>query len=110
LDGIEDVQAEHVSEPSVASHETDDEDDDSTFLEEDSTTDNEDEYEIESCDCDTESEGSFRDDDEEEPYAWATFHNTPVITTVMERMDGTFYELLAKHLNPRSMRRGCLRS
>lgn len=100
LDGIEDVQADHVSEPSVASHETDDEDDDSTFLEEDSTTDNEDEYEIESCDCDTESEGSFRDDDEEEPYAWATFHNTPVITTVMERLDGTFYELLAKHPEP----------
>lgn len=103
LDGVEDVEADHVSEPSSRSHETDAETEESTFVDDESSTDNEDEYEIESCDCESESDASsesFRDDDEEEPFAWATFHNVPVITTVMEKLDGTFYELLAKHPEP----------
>lgn len=102
LDGVDEVEADHVSEPSSRSHETDDESEDSTFLDGETSTTNEDEYEIESCDCseDSDSEASFRDDDEEEPFAWATFHNVPVITTVMEKLDGTFYELIARDPNP----------
>lgn len=100
LDGIEDVAADHVSEPSSRSHEEDAESEESSLVDEDDSTDDEDEYEIESCDCDTDSDASsasFRDDTEEAPFAWATFHNVPVITTVMEKLDGTFYELIAKH-------------
>lgn len=104
LEGVEDVQADHVSEPSSRSHEAEeDSEDESTFVDEDDSTDDEDAFEIESCDCDSEpdsdSDASFHDD-EEEPYAWATFHNVPVITTVMEKLDGTFYDLIAKHSDP----------
>jgi hypothetical protein len=43
------------------------------------------------------------DDSEDEPFAWATFKNVPVQMTVMEKLDGSLYELLkgsdpAKHL------------
>jgi hypothetical protein len=103
LDDIEDVEADHITNPSSRSHETDMDDEESTFLEEDSTTDADDEYEIESCDCETDSETSdtpVHADDEEEPFAWATFHNVPVITTVMEKLDGTFYDLIEKHTEP----------
>ena len=103
LDGIEDVAADHVSEPSSRSHEEDEESEESSFVDDEESTDDEDEYEIESCDCETESDASsasFRDDTEEEPFAWATFHNVPVITTVMEKLEGTFYELIAKHPDP----------
>jgi hypothetical protein len=104
LEGIEDVAADHVSEPSSRSHEDDAESEESSFLDEEDSTDGEDEYEIESCDCESDSDASaesFHDDDEEEePFAWATFHNVPVITTVMEKLDATFYELVAKHQEP----------
>lgn len=100
LEGIEDVAADHVSEPSSRSHEEDAETEESSFVDEEESTDGEDEYEIESCDCETESEPSFRDDDEQEPFAWATFHTVPVITTVMEKLDGTFYDLITKHPDP----------
>jgi hypothetical protein len=42
--------------------------------------------------CSEESEG--------EPFAWATFKNVPVQVTVMEKLEGTFYELLKT--NPES--------
>lgn len=34
------------------------------------------------------------DDSEDEPFAWATFKNVPVQITVMEKLEGSFYELL----------------
>lgn len=40
------------------------------------------------------------DDDEDEPFAWATFKNVPVQVTIMEKLEGTFYELLKT--NPES--------
>lgn len=40
------------------------------------------------------------DDSEEEPFAWATFKNVPVQMTVMEKLEGTFYQLLKT--NPES--------
>ena len=104
LEGVEDVEVDHVSEPSSRSHEAEeDSDEESTFVDEESDADGEDEFEIESCDCETDSDGSeasFKDDDQEEPFAWATFHNAPVITTVMEKLDGTFYELIAREPAP----------
>lgn len=46
-------------------------------------------------------EGSVDEEDEEdEPFAWATFKNVPVQMTVMEKLEGTFYELLKT--NPES--------
>lgn len=103
LDDIEDVAADHVSDPSTRSHDMDAESEESSYLDEESTADGDDAYDIESCDCESDSdasEASFRDDDEEEAFAWATFHNVPVITTVLEKLDGTFYDLLEKHKEP----------
>jgi hypothetical protein len=46
-------------------------------------------------------EGSVcSDESEDEPFAWATFKNVPVQMTVMEKLEGTFYELLKT--NPES--------
>ena len=103
LDDVEDIAADHVSEPSSRSHEedeeagTDEEDEDY----EDTEDEDDDEFDIRSCDCESE-EGSEDEDeeDDDEPYAWATFRSAPVITTVMEECDGTFYDLLEKHSEP----------
>jgi hypothetical protein len=38
--------------------------------------------------------GSVESDEEDESFAWATFKNVPVQLTVMEKLDGTLYELL----------------
>ena len=104
LDGIEDIVADHVSEPSSRSHEEDAEsgttDED---FEPDSEEEDDDEFEIQSCDCESE-EGDDEEESEGEeddaPFAWATFRNAPVITTVMEECEGTFYDLLEKDSAP----------
>lgn len=49
-------------------------------------------FDIKSCDCDEDE--SVIDDEEIEPYAWATFENVPVQVTVMEKCEGTLYELM----------------
>ena len=36
-------------------------------------------------------------DEENEPFAWATFKNVPVQLTIYEKLDGTFYDLLKMH-------------
>ena len=99
---IEDVDADHVSNPSTGSHEIDDEEDeDSPVEEEESSMGSDDEYDIESCDCSTDSDDSVEyDNDEQEPFAWATFRNVPVITTVMEKCEGTYYDLIQNHKEP----------
>jgi len=53
-------------------------------------------FEIESCKCSTEDEGSEFTEDYE-PFAWATLSNVPVQLTVMEKCEGTLYELMCKH-------------
>jgi hypothetical protein len=65
------------------------------------SSDDDDVYEIESCDC-GEEEGESEDveEDDEEPFAWATFHNVPVVSTTMEVCDGTFYNLIETHSEP----------
>ena len=59
-------------------------------------------FAIESCDCDSddEDEDEDEDDEEEEPFAWATFTNVPVQTTVMEKCEGTLHQLCSSHFEP----------
>jgi hypothetical protein len=64
----------------------------------DDSDDDSDVFEIMSCDCSEDSADSEADsDEEEEPFAWATFKDVPVMTTVMEKCSGTFYELTKAH-------------
>jgi hypothetical protein len=95
-----DLEAEHVATPTAGSV-MEDYEIESSHSSEDSSDSEEDVYEIESCDCDTESEeeGSEEEEDDE-PFAWATFKDVPVITTVMEPCEGTFYDLLKTSDNP----------
>lgn len=53
-------------------------------------------FEIESCKCSTDDEDSECTEDYE-PFAWATLSNVPVQLTVMEKCEGTLYELMCKH-------------
>lgn len=97
----QDVDADHVSQPSdhtpsmTRSSQSilSKGDDDS------SSNQSSDVFDIRSCAChstdDEEEEEDYEEDDE--PFAWATFSNVPVITTVMEKCEGTFYELMAKY-------------
>lgn len=56
-------------------------------------------FEIESCDCsDAATDVSDEDDEDDEGFAWATVSNVPVQLTVMERCEGTLYQLMC--LNP----------
>ncbi len=48
---------------------------------------------VRSCDCEDDDDSDY-DDETGEPFAWATFTNVPVETTVMEKCEGTLYELL----------------
>jgi len=51
-----------------------------------------------SCDCLFDDDAS--DDDiasSDEPFAWATLHNVPVQLTIMEKCEGTLYELMCEH-------------
>lgn len=98
---ITDVDADHVSEPSTRSN-SHSEASSEPFLSEDaSSDDSEDDYEILSCDCsEASSEEHLDDEGDDEPFAWATFKDVPVITTVMETLEGTFYDLLEAHKEP----------
>ena len=52
-------------------------------------------YAVESCDCDDDDKQIISDEEEEgESFAWATFHNVPVQLTIMEKCEGTLYELM----------------
>jgi hypothetical protein len=60
-------------------------------------------FAVKSCDCDSDDEDED-DDEDDEPFAWASFKNVPVQMTIMEKCDGTFFDLCsmttdeAKHL------------
>ena len=54
-------------------------------------------FDVHSCIC---SEDSDEEDEDYEPFAWAIFNNVPVQLTVMEKCEGTLYELMM--LNPDS--------
>lgn len=99
---VEEVEADHVSNPSSRSQSiSQDSETDSTFFHDDCSETSDDEFEILSCDCDDDDDES--DDEEEgddESFAWATFHNVPVITTAMEVCEGTYYDLIENHPEP----------
>ena len=104
LDDIQDIDADHMSQPSSRSREDESahsgDTSSSEFMDDESSEASEDAYEILSCDCseDSEEDEEGLDDEEEcEPFAWATFKDVPVITTVMEKCEGTFYDLLDAH-------------
>jgi hypothetical protein len=101
LDEVADIHADHVSNPSSRSHEQADESEEETSLfEHESESDSDDAFEIESCDCESDDEEEEGESGDEEAFAWATFHNVPVITTVMEKCEGTFYDLIVAHPDP----------
>ena len=98
LDDIQDIDADAISEPqsrrTISWSAPRCGDSEEEFVD-DSDDDSDDEYDIRSCDCSEDSEEDSEDEDEDdEPFAWATFQGVPVITTVMEKCEGTYYDLL----------------
>lgn len=103
IDGVLDLDADHVSMPSSRSLSNSEVADDSSYEdEEDDEDDGGDDYDIHSCDCSetSDEEEGLDDEGDDEPFAWATFKDVPVITTVMEKCEGTYYDLLEKHTEP----------
>lgn len=109
LIGIEDIEAHHVDDPIVVGEvENVDVDSENKEDEDEESSELSDVFEISSCDCDdTKSDGLEGDrledeegSEDEEPFAWATFTDVPVITTVMEVCEGTFYDLVKLHPEP----------
>lgn len=101
LENVEDIQADHVSNPaqSVSASQLDETSSSSFDADASSTSGGDDLFDIESCDC-SDDEEDDDDSDDEEPFAWATFHDVPVITTVMEVCEGHFYDLVHQHSEP----------
>ncbi len=54
-------------------------------------------FNVHSCECDEEDQEIMDEEPESgDSFAWATFSNVPVQLTVMEKCDGTLYELMTK--------------
>jgi hypothetical protein len=68
--------------------------------EEDISDDESDVFDIESCKCEDEDEEADDEEGEDEPFAWVTFKDVPVVTTVMETCAGSFYDLIESDSNP----------
>lgn len=104
MDIAEDIDADYVSNPSVHSHESSSQTTatDSLFEADSDSVGSADTFDILSCDCGSSASSQGEEDygDEEVSFAWATFKNVPVITTVMEVCDGTFYDLVKLHPEP----------
>lgn len=101
LEDFEELEADHISNPSSRSNTPSQVSESvSSFVdEEESEEEDDDVFEIESCDCASDA-SSDEGGDDQEPYAWATFKDVPVITTVMEPCEGTFYELVSEYSEP----------
>jgi hypothetical protein len=99
LGEVEDVTLDYVADPTSAG-ELEEIDVDSAANEEDcdDTSESSDVYDIVSCACEDEEDEDEEGDDE--PFAWATFTDVPVITTVMEVCEGTYYELIKANPEP----------
>ena len=102
LGDVEELQTEHVESnmAELTSFQNNIQEDDSAVSKDDSSSVSTSFiFDIKSCDCDEDDD----DDDmmeemgSENAFAWATFTNVPVQLTVMEKCDGTFYELVTKH-------------
>ena len=57
-------------------------------------------FAIKSCNCSEASEEFEETDEDEEPFAWATFTNIPVQVTLMEKYEGTLSELFTSFPEP----------
>jgi len=101
LDGIEDVDADHVSAPDTdrSAEAYDVASSGSPELEEEESTED-DVYDIESCACSDATNEEEGPEEEDESFAWATFTDVPVMTTVMEVCEGTFYDLIKLYPEP----------
>jgi hypothetical protein len=99
-DTFTDVHADHVSEPSAHSPSASHADSESEYASDSISEAESDAYEIRSCDCSEGEDDGEEGEDDEEAFAWATFKDVPVITTVMEVCEGTFYDLIEKHPEP----------
>lgn len=93
LEIADEIHADHVSNPSSGSHV-------STDIFSEDSDESEDVFDIHSCACSDDSGEEEDGDEEEEPFAWATLHNVPVVTTVMEKCEGTYYDLIRAHSEP----------
>jgi hypothetical protein len=104
LDGIEELEGVQTNETAVPEvskvfdmMEEENEDSDS-----DSSVSTSYLFEVHSCDCETREDETTEEDEDEEGFAWATFSNVPVQYTIMEKCEGTLYELLKQ--NPDSIK------
>ena len=102
LEGVEEVQAPTIG--NVESHQLE------QIFGESDAQDNESDgtsvstsyiFDVKSCDCESdEEEDVSMEESADEPFAWAEFSNVPVQVTVMEKCDGTIYELMMKNPEP----------
>jgi len=103
LDGVADLTADHVSEPGDVQRGSNAEqvENEEDIVDDEETSENsEDVFDIASCDCPDDVEDEEDDEDDVEPFAWATFKDVPVVTTIMESCEGTFYNLIRTHTEP----------
>ena len=101
LDDFQDITTDHVQTPTSRSLSNSGTNTDSSFEEDDDEEKDDDEFEIHSCDCsETSEEEGLDDEGDDEAFAWATFKDVPVITTVMEKCEGTYYDLLENNPEP----------
>lgn len=54
-------------------------------------------FQVTSCKCDEEDSDDEDEDESCEPFAWATFKDVPVQITLMEKCEGTLYQLMMLH-------------
>lgn len=104
LDDVPELESLNIGEVTMSdmNRVLHDEETDDGNVSESSSVSTEDMFEIVSCACEDESEDETEIDEDEscEPFAWATFKNVPVQTTLMEKCNGTLYELMMMNLEP----------
>jgi len=91
---FEDVDAEEVTDQPgdiVESEEYAIDKDESDDVSDDSKSDV---FDIESCGCEEQDDAEEEEEECDESFAWVTFKDVPVVTTVMEKCAGSFYDLL----------------
>lgn len=98
LEDVEELQTEQVTSQmadiEMLSSEMKDSD---TVISEESSVSTSYIFNVQSCDCDEEEQEIMNEEPEDgESFAWATFTNVPVQVTIMEKCDGTLYELMCK--------------
>lgn len=98
LGNIEELETQHIENVQMGDlnrvlHDEEVEDDDQSDSSSVSTSYI---FQVTSCNC-GEDEDDDEDDESCEPFAWATFKDVPVQVTIMEKCEGTLYELMMLH-------------